>query len=111
MLAGVYDDVKLQLKKLGRMNSELKKLVDECLRDLDQANNYEKLFMNTPKALADTQNGIIQNTRDIVKICVPRIKGTTIQLTTSDINEIKHKLDENDQLLNKFQALVKESIK
>jgi hypothetical protein len=111
MLSGTFEEVKEQLSKIGRLDRELNLLMRECIKDLTQARDYEKLFSNLPKPLVETQNGVIKNTREIVSICIPRIKGTAIELTTSDINVIKQKLEDNDRLLNEFQALLRQNLK
>ena len=105
------NETKEQLRKLGRLDEDLNVLIEECIKDLDQAKGYEKLFGNLPRSLIELEDGVAKNTRDIVTICIPCIKGNRMIITTSDLNVIKQKLSDNDRLLDSFQTLIRQIIK
>ncbi len=105
------EETKEQLRKLGRLDKDLNTLIEECIKDLDQAKGYEKFFGNMPRSLVELEDGIAKNTRDIVTICIPCIKGKSMTITTSDLNVIKQKLSDNDRLLDGFQTLIRQILK
>ena len=112
MISSNYKETKLQLIKLGKMDRNLEKLIKECIKDLDELVEYEKLFGNRqPKALTDVETAVTQNTREIVSTCAACIKGQSINLTTNTIMTIQQKLSENDTKLEEFKTLLKQILK
>jgi hypothetical protein len=112
MISDHYKETKLQLTRLGKMDSELEKLMKECIKDLDETVEYEKLFTGKqPKVLTDTTTAVTQNTRNIVSICANCIRNDKMNLTTRDIMLIQQKLAENDKKLNEFKTLLRQIIK
>lgn len=111
MLSDYSKELKTKLMRIGKIDPDLEPLMKQCIRQLAQAVNYEDLFFGkSNQVLADLQTGISQNSRDIISVCLNRPLDSTHKITTSDVNLIRSKVEDNERLVKEFETKIKQII-
>lgn len=116
-----YESVRSELKVLADCQKEAKPFLERCIDDLDQAMSFEQqikllkeksynssAFEGIEDSLQEVQDGVIQNSKDILVLCYSNRFGKTLHLEQYEIDAIEKELTSNRRRLEKFKKLIRE---